>query len=329
MKKVLIITGANGFLGNNIIRLVDKDKYEVRALYHSNSKVLDSLDCIKIEGNILDINSLDKLFYDLNNREVIVIHAAAKIYIGNKYDKSTYDINVNGTKNIVSKCLEYKARLIYINSVHSILVNSNLLSEIDDYNPDLLDDLYAKTKAIGASYVLSMVKEKNLDAVIIQPSSMIGPNNYSKDYLIEMIKMVASKKLRFSLKGGYDFVDVRDVANGIISSIDKGRCGNSYILSGNYVTVHDLLNLVARTCSIKPIKYKIPLFLIYISLPFVSLYYKITKKIPLFSKNSIKILQENIRFSNDKARRELNYQVRDIKDTISDTIKWLKDNKMI
>lgn len=329
MKKIIIVTGANGFLGNNLIRSIDKNEYEVRAIYHNDSSNIDELDCLKYHADILDINSLDEVFTVPKTAKVYVIHAAANIYIGAKYNQSVYDTNVNGTKNIVKKCLEINARLIYINSVHSIYKMPNPVREIAAFDQNKVSDLYAKTKAIAAKYVLDKVKEKNLDAVILQPSSILGPYNYSNDYLIEMIRMVASKNLTFGIKGGYDFVDVRDVTNGVLNSLTKGKKGECYILSGHYETVMNILNMVCDTCKLEPIKHKIPLFLIKINFPFISLYYKITKKPALFSRNSIKILQEDIRFSNEKASKELNYSTRDLKDTIKDTVKWLKDNKMI
>ncbi len=329
MKKIVIITGANGFLGNNIIRMLDKNKYEIRALYHSNCNNIDDLECFKYQGDILEAKSLDKVFENPSNREIIVIHTAAIIYLGKKYDQKVFDANVKGTKNIVKKCLEYNAKLIYVNSVDSIPKGVNPIVETSFFDQEKVKDLYAKTKAIAAKYVLEKVHKDNLDAVIIHPSSIIGPYNYSNDYLVEMIKMVANKDLTFAIKGGYDFVDVRDVSQGIINAIDKGTSGECYILSGKYYKVIDLLNLVCDACSIEEIKHKIPLVLVYMSLPFVSIYYKIKKKIPLFSYNSIRILQENINFSHEKATKELNYNPRDLSITINDTVKWLKENNKL
>lgn len=329
MKSICIVTGANGFLGNNLIRLLSKDVFEVRAIYHKNSNVIDELDCEKYQADILKPETLDKVFEHKEGQKIIVIHAASKIYLGTKYDQSVYDTNVTGTKNVVEKCLRYNARLIYVSSVHTIYEKFRPIKEIYDFDQNKLNDFYAKTKAIATKYVLDMVKEKNLDAIIIQPSSILGPNNHSNDYLIQMMKMVASKKLRFYISGGYDFVDVRDVSIGIINAIKKGITGQCYILSGHYSSVHDLLNLVCNSCKINPIKHKIPLFLVYLSLPFIKLKNIITKKEALFSRTSIKIIQEEAYFSCDKAIEEIDYHRRELSTTINDTIIWLKDNEII
>lgn len=329
MKSVCIVTGANGFLGNNLIRLLSKDLYEVRAIYHSNSKVINELDCLKYKADILKPETLDEVFQVKEGQKIIVIHCASKIYLGTKYDQSVYDTNVTGTKNIVDKCLEYNARLIYISSVHTIYEKFRPIKEIYDFDQNKLTDFYAKTKTIATKYVLDMVKEKELDAVVIQPSAIIGPNNYSNDSLVDMFKMVSKNKLRFYISGGYDFVDVRDVSIGIINAITKGVTGHCYILSGHYSSVHDLLNLVSSSCKMKPIKCKIPLFLVYMALPFIKLKSIITKKDALFTRTSIKILQEEAYFSCDKAIEEIDYHQRELSTTINDTVIWLKDNEII
>ena len=329
MKSVCIVTGANGFLGNNLIRLLSKDLYEIRAVYHKSSKVIDELDCKKYKADILKPETLNEVFEVKDGQKIIVIHCASRIYLGTKYNQDVYDTNVIGTKNIVDKCLEHNARLIYISTVHTIYEKFRPIKEIYDFDQNKLTDFYAKTKTIATKYVLDMVKDKELDAVVIQPSSILGPNNYSFDYLVEMIKMVASKKLRFYISGGYDFVDVRDVCIGIINAITKGVTGHCYILSGHYSSVKDLLNLVRNSCKLKPIKFKIPLFLVYISLPFIKLKNLITKKETLFSRTSIKILQEEAYFSCDKAIEEIDYHKRELSTTINDTVIWLKDNEII
>ena len=329
MKSICIVTGANGFLGNNLIRLLSKDLFEVRAIYHNDNKVINELDCAKYKADILKPETLDWIFEHKEGQKIIVIHCASKIYLGTKYDQKVYDTNVTGTKNIVEKCLEYNARLIYVSSVHTIYEKFRPIKEIYDFDQNKLTDFYAKTKAIATKYVLDMVKEKNLDAIVVQPSSILGPNNYSNDYLVEMIKMVASKKLRFYISGGYDFVDVRDVSIGIVNAIKKGITGHCYILSGHYSSVHDLLNLVCNSCKLKPINHKIPLFLVYMSLPFIKLKSLITKKESLFSRTSIKVLQEEVYFSCDNAIEEIDYHRRELSTTINDTVIWLKDNEII
>ena len=179
MKKIVIITGANGFLGNNIVRLIDKNEYIVRAIYHHNMDNIKDLDCEKYQANILDINSLNDVFKCDIDDKLYVIHAAASITTETKFNQEVYDTNVNGTKNIVEKCIETHARLIYISSTHAIYNMPNPIHEIKDFDENKLNDIYAKTKAIATKYVLSSIENSNLDAIILHPSSIIGPYDYS------------------------------------------------------------------------------------------------------------------------------------------------------
>ena len=328
MKKIYIVTGANGFLGNNIIRKLEQDdNNEIRAfvLNGESIKSLEKLKCKIYYGDVTKKETLLPLFENIDGKEVFVIHCAAVVYIKPKYNPLVYNVNVNGTKNIVDKVLETKTKLIYISSVHAIpeKENNDLIEEITDFNPDEVHGLYAKTKAEAAKYVMNAVKNKNLNACIIHPSGIIGPNDYGNSHLTQLIKEVATGKLFACVKGGYNFVDVRDVADGIISACDKNNRGECYILSNKYITIKELTDFVCDLEEKKRIKIVLPLCLAELVAPICELYYNIKKQTPLFTKYSLYTLSSNSNFSNKKAKEELGYKNRDMKDTIKDTISWL------
>ena len=133
-----------------------------------------------------------------------------------KYARMLREKNIailNGTKNIVNKVLEINAKLIYVSSVHSITEkpNNETITEITNIDSEKVVGLYAKTKAEAAKYVIDAIKNKNLNACIIHPSGIIGPNDYGNSHLTQLIKEVATGKLFACVKGGYNFVDVRDI----------------------------------------------------------------------------------------------------------------------
>ena len=135
MKKIYIVTGANGFLGNNIIRKLEQDdNNEIRAfvLNGESIKSLEKLKCKIYYGDVTKKETLLPLFENIEGKEVFVIHCAAVVYIKTKYNPLVYNVNVNGTKNVVDKVLETKAKLIYISSVHAIpeKENNDLIEEI-------------------------------------------------------------------------------------------------------------------------------------------------------------------------------------------------------
>lgn len=341
MRKTYIITGANGFLGNNIIRILEKqinEGDEIRALVLPEDKLksLDSLNCKIYKGDVTNIDSLKDIFSNIEADKVYVIHCAAIVYIKSKHNQKVYDVNVNGTKNIIKKVEELNknegyAKLVYINSVHALpeRPKNEVMTEITDFNPDKVNGEYAKTKAEIAKYVLEKANNEGLDVCIIQPSGIIGPYDFGNSHLTQMILDFANGRLTACVKGGYDFVDVRDVANGVINACEKGRKGECYILSNDYIEVRELLDIISEVQEEKKIKTVLPMWFAKLTAPLSETYYKIMKEPPLYTKYSLYVLTSNGHFSNEKAKKELGYTTRDIKDTIKDTVKWLKESGRI
>lgn len=328
MKKVYIITGANGFLGNNIIRILEKDAdNEIRAfvLKDDSIKSLENLNCKIYYGDVTNKESLSSIFENTNGKEVFVIHCAAIVYIKSKYNPLIYNVNVNGTKNMVDKVLELNAKLVYVSSVHAIpeKPNNNLITEVTNFNPDDVYGLYAKTKAEAAKYVMDAIKNKNLNACIIHPSGIIGPNDFGNSHLTQLIKVVSNGKLFACVKGGYDFVDVRDVAKGVTNACKNGIKGECYILSNRYITIKELCDLICDLQKRKRIKIILPISIAKLIAPLFELYYNLKKETPLFTKYSLYTLSSNANFSNKKARQYLDFKNRSIEDTIKDTIEWI------
>ncbi len=326
MNKIYIITGANGFLGNNIIRKLEQEKNsEIRAfvLKGESIKSLENLKCKIYYGDVTKKESLASVFENTEGKEVFVIHCAGIVYIKSKYNPLVYNVNVNGTKNIVDKVLNINAKLVYISSVHAIPESDGVITETVDFDPNRVEGLYAKTKAEAAKYVMDAVKNKNLNACIIHPSGIIGPNDYGNSHLTELVKEVASGKLFACVKGGYDFVDVRDVADGVINACNKNTKGECYILSNKYITIKELSDIICDCVERKKINIVLPIWIAKIFALFFEIYYNLKKQTPLFTKYSLYTLSSNANFSNKKAKEELNFKNRDMIDTIKDTIKWI------
>ena len=333
MGKVFIVTGANGFLGNNVVRRLIKDGNEVRALVLPNDKLqaLQGLNCKIYKGDVTKKETLKEVFEIEKEEELYVIHCAAIVSIKTKKDPNIYKVNVEGTKNIIEKVLEKNAKLIYISSVHAITENPNqeVITETKNFDPDKVEGAYAKTKAEIANYILQMVKEKNLNACILHPSGLIGPNDYGNTHLTQLLIDFAKGKLKACVKGGYDFVDVRDVAEGIVNACQYAKKGECYILSNRYITVKELLDTESDVIGKKRVKIILPMWLAKATAPLSELYYNILKQTPLYTKYSLYTLTSNSNFSNEKAKKELYYKTREFKDTIKDTMEWLKKQRRI
>ena len=332
MKKVYIVTGANGFLGNNIIRNIKLDADdEIRALVRSRSNVdsLNGLNCSIYIGDVTDVNSLDGIF-DVSNAKIICIHCAAFVYIKDKYDKNVFDVNVNGTMNVAKKCMETNTRLVYISTVHAIKEpkDNGVIVETDKFNPDLVDGFYAKSKAEALRRLLNMSKKQNLDLVVLHPSGIIGPDDYGNTHLTNLILKVANGSLHYVVSGGYNFVDVRDVSNAVINAICKGKKGECYIVSNRYASIKEICDIVCEYLNLKKVKI-VPFSLALFGAPFCEIYYNLMGKTPLFTKYSLNTLKTNSNFSNLKAKNELDFHPRELESTVKDTVDWLKSlNKL-
>ncbi len=335
MKKIYIVTGANGFLGNNIVRRLLKADCtaEIRALVLPGDKIhsLDGVKCRLFYGDVTRKDSLREIFSTDELTELCVIHCAAVVYIKSKYNPVMYDVNVGGTKNIIDLTLEKNARLVYVSSVHAIteLKNGKTMTEIRDFDAHKVEGQYAKNKAEMAKYFLEATEKRGLNAVMVHPSGIIGPGDYGSSHMTQLITDFAGGKLKACVKGGYDFVDVRDVADGIIKAAERGRTGECYILSNRYITVKELLDTISETMGTKKIKTVLPMWLAKAFAPLAELYNAARHQPPLFTRYSLYTLCSNANFSSEKAKRELGYTNRDLKETVADTVSWLKEQGRI
>ena len=336
MKNIYIITGANGFLGNNIVRLLEKNnENEIRALVLPKDKIdaLKGLKCEKFFGDVTKIETLKDIFnIDESIKEktnIYVIHCASIVYLDSKYNERVYQVNVEGTKNIIKKTKEINAKLIYVSSVHAIeeKLNHEVMDENASFDPDKIVGLYAKTKAETTRYVFNEVKNNNLNACVVFPSGLLGVNDFTNTNMTVLIKKILNEKVPLLTEGGYDFVDVRDVAKGVINACTKGKKGEGYILSGEYVTIKKIADLVCEYGKAKPIKKVISINIVKNIACLFELYYRLRKTTPLFTRYSLYTLNANSNFTNAKAKKDLDYQTRNIKCTIKDLVNEIKSNE--
>lgn len=324
MKRTYIITGANGHLGNTILRTIDKTKNQVRGLILPGEiPILAGVNYYY--GDVTQPQTLRPLFENTSDSEVYVIHTAGIISIENNVSEKLRQVNVGGTKNIVDLCKEYRVkRLVYVSSVHAIPEGekSDTLREISHFSPDEVIGGYAKTKAEATQIVLDAEKE-GLDAVVVHPSGILGPYDNSGNHLVQLIKDYIKGKLPACVKGGYDFVDVRDVAAGCLLAAEKGKKGECYILSNKHYEIKDILAIAKTLGGGKKIPV-LPVWMAKMAEPFLRKAARLKNRRPLYTKYSLHTLTANDKFSHEKATKELGYHPRDIKTTIADTLFYIK-----
>ncbi len=329
MKQTYIVTGANGFLGNTIVRkLAESEDNEIRALVlpGDSTKALDGVRCTLFYGDVTQPDTLQPLFDVEDGTPLYVIHCAALVSIKSRHNPSIRAVNVTGTRHVIEQTLRHHARLVYVSSVHAIpeKPGQQLITETEDFHPDRVVGEYAKSKAEIAGQVLRLAKDGILDACIVHPSGIIGPGDFGNSHLTQMVLDFVRGKLRACVHGGYDFVDVRDVADGILSACHSGRRGACYILANRYISVRDMLDTIADLCGIRRVRTTLPMWLARAVSPLAEAYYAILRQPPLFTSYSLYTLRTNANFSSEKARRALGYRNRDFSQTLKDTLDWLK-----
>ena len=328
MKRIYIITGANGHLGSTLVRMLEKQDCLVRGLILPQEHATDHGNVTYYKGDVRKRETLLPLFADTQGAQVIVLHTAGIINIAKKASPTIYDVNVNGTKTVAALCLEKKVkRMVYVSSVHAIPEKAKplVLKEVYSFSPQQVTGGYAKTKAEATRLLLEEIKH-GLDAVVVHPSGILGPYDAHCNHLVQLVSDYICGRLPACVNGGYDFVDVRDVAQGCLLAADKGKKGECYILSNRHYEIKELLKMVRSICGGRRLPV-LPIWLAKAAVPFIQLHAKRTRQRPLYTSYSLYTLQSNDRFSHDKATSELGWRPRDLYQTIADTIAWLKKSQ--
>ena len=319
-----ILTGAAGHVGSTVLKELLHRGDRVRALLlPGQTPPVQGPEYVY--GDVRDAGSLQPLFAGMGG--ATVIHTAAIISIAGRVSDQVRAVNVGGTRNILDLCRQSGIRrLVHVCSSHALpeLPRGQVQREIDDYDPDKVRGCYAKTKAEAARDVVAAAK-KGLDAVLVLPTGIFGPGDRGGNHLLQMVIQYMQGKLPAYVKGGYDFVDVRDVARGILLAAEKGRTGESYLLNGAYASLRQVLTQVKELCHLKALP-ELPRFLGQAAVPFVELASRISGHRPLYTAYSLRVLGSNAAYSHEKAARELGYAPRPLTETIRDMVAWLQEN---
>ncbi|MDX2442457.1 MAG: NAD-dependent epimerase/dehydratase family protein [Bacteroidales bacterium] len=325
---IAAVTGASGHIGANLIRALIEQKHEVRALYHLNNKAFEGLDISLVKGSLENQESLNELC----NGSDIVFHLAAQISIGKTDLKQLLKVNVEGTENVIKACQKGSVkRMVHFSSIHALnpghpeaVMDENNAVSLESSSP------YERTKAMAEKMAIDTAQSNGLEIIIVNPTAVIGPLDYEPSYLGQFLIRLVKGKIPGLIEGGYNWVDVRDVAQGAISAAKNGRNGEKYILSGSWVNLSDLTQLAGKASN-KILK--LPMFpgiLARIGLPFLQIWARINKQHPLYTLEALDILKNgNRNISHNKASEELNYTSRPMLITLKDTYKWYQTNNYI
>jgi dihydroflavonol-4-reductase len=322
-----LVTGATGHIGNVLVRKLLDAGQTVRALIlpGEDTTPLRDLPVEQVTGDVLDPSSLRRAMRGVTR----VFHLAGIISILPGKNHLLHRVNVEGTKNILTEAKRSGVqRLIYTSSIHAIQ-RAPVGIRIDEqlpFDPENSAGEYDRSKA-KASLAVQQAAGEGLDSIIICPTGVIGPNDYRRSELGQVILDCVEEKTQFYIDGAYDFVDVRDVADGILLAAEKGISGETYILSGDRLTVKRMIDLLWEMTGKRFARIRIPFSLAKVASVFTPIYYRLTGAKPRFTNYSLETLRSNSEISHEKATRELGYRPRNLMETIADTVDWFRRNK--
>ena len=325
-----LVTGATGFLGRAVAEELVRRKAQVHALVLHDDPYINLLpkEVHTVIGDVCAENSLTDFFADADGR-TCVIHCAGIVSVASRPGSRLYQVNVGGTWRVLRQCMEHDVgKMVYVSSVHAIPEKPKgcIITEDCEFSPGLVDGDYAKSKAAATELVFDAA-ERGLNASIVFPSGIIGPGDLQGGSFTSMAKSFLSGKLPFAVCGGYDFVDVRDVARGILACSESGEPGKGYILSGCYVTIRRMLQLVGKAAKLKYRSICLPLGLARLAAPYYERRSLRERKPLFFTPYSVSVLASNGQFSHAAASERFAYQPRPIEETLGDMTAWLLNQK--
>ncbi len=325
-----LVTGASGFIGSRLVKRLLQTGAQVKVLVRKESN-LENLQGLCIELAYGDLRDYETLRSALEGCDAL-FHVAADYRLWVPNPDQLYKTNVEGTVNIMRASLEEGVkRVVYTSSVATLGLNPDASPANEDTPVSIRDMIghYKRSKFIAEEKVREMVKKNRLPAVIVNPSTPIGPGDIKPTPTGRIIIEAASGRMPAYVDTGLNIVHVDDVATGHILAFEKGRIGERYILGGENISLKRLLQEIARIMERPAPRIRLSPNLILPLAYIAEAIAKITRKEPFVTVDGVLMSKKKMFFSIDKARRELGYSARPAIEAIKDSIDWFKQKGYI
>jgi len=320
----VLVTGASGFVGSAVAHALAARGYAVSALLRSSSKRtnLAGLACEIVEGDMADaqsmIRALDGVRY--------LFHVAADYRLWARDPQEIIRNNLDGTRNVMEAArICGTERIVYTSSVAVLKpLAGGAADETSRLEAHDAIGAYKLSKVVAQDLVETGIAKAGLPAVIVNPSTPVGPRDIRPTPTGRIIVEAASGRMPGFVDTGLNVVHVDDVAEGHILALERGRIGESYILGGQDVSLQDLLAVIAQLTGRRPPRLRVPrqpLFPLAYAAEAIAM---ITGKEPFITADGLRMAKHRMFFSSAKAERELGYRARPYASGIEDAILWFR-----
>jgi dihydroflavonol-4-reductase len=322
---LVAVTGPSGHVGANLVRMLLARGHAVRVLVRREAiPALAGLDVELVKGDVREPASVARLVDGAS----AVFHAAGIISIAGDPGGLVEQVNVRGTAHVADAALAAGVKMIYFCSIHAF-EQAPLTLPIDESRARVVKGTaYDRSKANGEAEVRKRVA-KGLDAMILHPSGILGPHDFGPSRMGRVFLDLYRRRVPALVPGGADWVDVRDVVETAINAWERGKSGESYIVTGRWASMGELAMLAAEVTGVAPPRLETPLWLARAGASVVEAWARVRKTEPLYTRESLSILQANRAYVSAKATRELGHAPRPLHESVRDAHRWFAESGVL
>jgi dihydroflavonol-4-reductase len=323
-RDVILVTGASGFLGAAIANCARAAGYPVRVLVRSSSPRTNiHRDDQVVVGDLRDRHSMTAALRGVR----YLVHAAADYRLWAPSPDDILRNNVDGTKTLMEEALAAGVeRIVYTSSVATLALRAG---EAADESGLLAADkavgAYKRSKVLAERLVEDMVKRAGLPAVIVNPSTPIGPRDVRPTPTGRIIVEAARGRMPGFVDTGLNLVHVDDAAAGHLAALHRGQIGERYILGGENVHLATMLADIAHIVGRRPPRLRLPIAAVYPLALGAELWARWSGREPFATRDGLRMARKHMFFSDAKARRDLGYASRPYREGIADAISWFRE----
>lgn len=322
-----LITGASGFVGSAVARCLVSAGYDVRALLRPSSPRTNLADLRLdiVEGDLLDPASIGRAMKDVR----FVFHVAADYRLWARAPDDIVRTNVEGTRSVMIAALRAGVeRIVYTSSVATLSPRPRGEASDETFPVPEAQAIgaYKYSKVVAERTVAAMVADQSLPAIIVNPSTPIGPGDVRPTPTGRIIIEAAAGRMPGYIDTGLNLVHVEDVAAGHLAALRRGRIGERYILGGQNVLLRDMLGEIARYVGRRPPMLRLPRNLMFPIAYVAEAIARITGREPFVTTTGLRLAKDRMFFTSQKAERELGYRARPHVEAIADAIDWFRSH---